>query len=115
MKTRTIQVNSYDLVALLERYRAGDKAAYVVLDKACRRRVHNWLRRALPSVKLRAECDDAVQESLVQLVFRSDSFPADQKLIAWLKKTAKRKATNAHRRRRPRANSRLIASLGETG
>ncbi len=102
MKTQPTEVISRDLVALLERFRAGDPVAYGPLDKACRRRVYRWLRKTLPNPKLRAECDDAVQAALIRLVRGSESFRTDQHLLKWLRITAKRKATNAERRRRPK-------------
>jgi DNA-directed RNA polymerase specialized sigma24 family protein len=110
MQTRPKRKKSKRLVAILNRHRAGDQAALAPLDKACRRRVYLGLQRMLPNAALRAECDDAVQIALFRLVRGTESFGTDQKLIAWLKKTAKRKARNAHRRRRPFPNSPLVES-----
>lgn len=96
------------LVPLLERYRTGDQIAFLCLDRASRPRLRKWLYRRLPNAQLRGECEDAAQIALFKLSRGSETFPDDQELLAWLRTTAKNAALNAHRRRRPRADSMLV-------
>jgi DNA-directed RNA polymerase specialized sigma24 family protein len=115
MKTISKEHKSNRLVALLNRHRAGDKTAFAVLDKVCRPRLLDWLEWKFPNAPFCAYCDDAAQEALARLDRGTESLLTDHHLLNWLREVAKNTMKNAHRRRRPTANSLVIdAALGAT-
>jgi RNA polymerase sigma-70 factor (ECF subfamily) len=86
-----------DDVELLERYAAGDEAAFQEVVDQHKDGVYTFLWRFLNDRDL---ADDVFQETFMQLYVGHDSFDPSQPLRPWLLRIAANKATDALRHRR---------------
>jgi RNA polymerase sigma-70 factor, ECF subfamily len=94
-------------VQLLERYAAGDEAAFQELVSQYKDGLYAFLRRFLSDRDL---VDDVFQETFLQLYVSRDSFDQSKPLRPWLFTIAANKAKDALRRRQ-RVDSTNLGSM----
>src|ERR1700680_4983265 len=93
--------NSADTVRLLERARAGDRAAVTELFSRHRDRLHRLVELRLDRrLQARIDASDVVQDAYVEVVERLEAYFQDPKLpfFLWLRLVVGERLINLHRR-----------------
>lgn len=97
---------------LLDRYRAGDDAAFDALVRRYQHELFHFLIRFTGS---RAAADDVFQEAFLQVHLSADTFDIDRRFKPWLFTIASNKARDYLRRHARRPTTTLSAPVNHAG